>query len=146
MCTSRTLYTVPQLLTLITVTVAHDLRLLVQNFRLGRPHDLCPRRHVDWDIENVVLDYLRTIRQALESRAATTYVQLFVADALGSIQNFILGMDWKSPEKALGEVHLDYTQVFNELQALQSNKNLCYQDASSTPVQGLINTWKTCMC
>ena len=112
-------FAISQSLTLHTVAEAasNSLRLSVKNPCLGSPHD--PRRHVEWELDNVVLPHLRIIRKVWESAVASastpSNVRSSVIDALRLVQVFLREIDWNSSGRNPSGESLSYRWILEEV-------------------------------
>ena len=143
----RHVYTIPEMLTSSTVAEAavHSLQASVEKPYLGSPLD--SQRHVEWELDNVVLAHLSILRKVLGSQVVSSDtladIHPFLIDALCSIQKFVREMDWDGSKRDLDGEARCFTSILWEIERICGDGNTC--DAINPPlVEALANTCKAC--
>ena len=117
------------------------MRASVDNPRLGSPH---PQRNVEWELDNAILPLLRIIGTLVGTRAvsdALAGIEPLVADALGLVQTFLLGMDWNSPQRNLPWESSSFGSILEVVAGIHGNEHT--RDLVTPPlVEALVTTGK----
>ena len=95
------------------------LRASVENPWLGSP-DPQRQRDVPWELEHVILRPLCIIRQLLEISAISNALvseepTSAALDALGSVEKFLLGIDWNIPKRSLMDENFSFGRILEEV-------------------------------
>lgn len=98
----------------VAAAAAHRLRSFVQNPLLGSPHG---HRNVNWELCQGIYIHLSVFRPVMwiEAGEAFADVRSLAADALRSVQQLLLEMDWNSPERNLGLESLTYSIILDTI-------------------------------
>lgn len=100
-----------RLCVVVAAAVASRLHWFVENPRLGSPH---PQRRAKWELENVILPPLRVIGHLSGNTTVLNSfkdIEPFVASALGSVQTFLLGMEWHTIGRDLPEENCAFEKI-----------------------------------
>ena len=107
---------------LVVVAVAHRLHSFVGNPRLGSPR---PQRHVEWELDHVLLSPLRIIGALVGTHVVSNGlagIEPLVADALCLVQKFLRGMDWNTPERKLERESSSFGRILEVVSRIHVNE------------------------
>ena len=129
--------------------IANRLLSFIKNPLLGSPPGHA-HRHVQRELDNVVLTHLHIIKRVWESRAAanterSSGIRKVLTDVLGLLQKFLLQMDWNSPGRNLGGERVSYGQILEGIDQLRGDKYI-YDPVMRTVGDALAATCKTSTC
>ena len=100
----------------------NSLPVFLENPCLGSPH---LQRHVEWELDNVILPHLYIIVPTPKNRAVSntlTDSRRIVVNTLSSVQTFLLEMDWNSPEGDLLQESSCFESIVEEVAQIRDNE------------------------